>query len=210
MFPTDQNCSTTILGHAKLVSTDATLGITGCGEAQIVPLGLVRRTMGTFNSTSYDTATPFMLNLGKKAKTVVTRAVNRSGGTLAHGAVVLYSTSAAGTIYAVDKASDAADSPLFLGVVQGMLYDDSDPTTPVAYSSLQAIPNNYEFDLIIGGVCEAATGSSPSIGIALTTGTSGNFIAATTSHINVHAYALSASVSNVALVRIVRSPLAGT
>lgn len=215
MFPSDRNCDYTLLGQCWSVSTNTALGVSGCGMVQWVPFNVVRSRMGTFTTAAYADSTAIGLALtimgNQGAGAFVTRAVNRlaaGSGTLAHGQAVLWDATN-GLIYEADAVAASADSPLFMGIVQGMWQDNSVPATPTYYTSNQAVPYGYEFDLYVGGFCEVVTASTPSAGVALVTGASGGaLITATTSHIpNIVGYAWGASVSNVAIAQITRSIL---
>lgn len=195
----DRICDVTQLGQCRSVtSTD----FSGFGQANLVPFQQVMSRMTTFG----DATTYAYLPNWRQAMSKTIRCVNRlsgGSGTLTHGQAVLWDVTN-GNIYEADAVAASADSPLFLGIVQGMWVDTTDPANPTFYTSNQAVPYGYEFDLFIEGYCEAVTASTPSAGVALVTGSSGGaLITATTSHIpNIVAKAMTASVSNLALVKI--------
>ena len=195
----DRISDVTKLGQCRSISSTDSSGL---GAVNLVPFPNVLEAMTTFGDAATYTYPPEW----NKAFSKTVRAVNRlsgGSGTLTHGQAVLYDVTN-GKIYESDAVAASADSPLFQGIVQGMRADLSDPANPVFYPSNQAVPYGYEFDLFVQGFCEGKTSSDPSAGVALVTGSSGGaLITATTSHIpNIVAKAISASVSNLALIKI--------
>lgn len=190
------------------VPTTASVAFIGAGEPRPYPSLYWLEYGGTFKPS---TSTYSFLQKWYGENTIVIRALNASGGTLAHGATVLYDSSN-NVLYEADSAVAAADSGLALGVVMGMLVNETNAATTgvVTYTSPQAVPSGAAFDLVIKGLCEAGTTGSPAKGDPLVTNASGGVLkVGANTDLNPFARAMYTNVSNITLVRVNGTGVAG-
>lgn len=190
------------------VPTTASVAFIGAGEPRAYSSIFWLEYGSTFKPS---TSTYSFLQKFYGERTIVIRALNASGGTLAHGATVLYDSSN-NVLYEADSAVAAADSGLSMGVVMGMLVNETNAGTTgvVTYTSPQAVPSGAAFDLVIKGLCEAGTTGSPAKGDPLVTNGSGGVLkVAANTDINIVGKAMYTNVSNITLTKLYGVGVAG-